>query len=54
MPLYKNREPIKVTAPVPPHMHERLMQCGWPGEEQRITLAPNAAAAEPAISKSSL
>jgi tRNA pseudouridine32 synthase / 23S rRNA pseudouridine746 synthase len=54
VPLYKNREPIKVTAPVPPHMHERLMQCGWPGEEQRITLAPNAALPEAAISKSSV
>ena len=24
VPLYKNREPIRVTAPVPPHMRERL------------------------------
>src|ERR1700689_3446002 len=31
VPLYKNRSPIQVTAPVPPHMKERLGQCGWPG-----------------------
>ena len=29
VPLYKNREPVRVTAPVPPHMHERLGACGW-------------------------
>ncbi len=33
VPLYKNREPIKVTAPVPAHMHERLKACGWSGED---------------------
>jgi tRNA pseudouridine32 synthase/23S rRNA pseudouridine746 synthase len=32
VPLYKNREPIRVTAPVPLHMHERLKACGWMGE----------------------
>jgi tRNA pseudouridine32 synthase/23S rRNA pseudouridine746 synthase len=34
VPLYKNRAPIGVTAPVPEHMHERLTDCGWPGEPQ--------------------
>jgi len=33
VPLYKNRAPVAVTAPVPPHMRERLRHCGWPGEE---------------------
>ncbi len=33
VPLYKNRTPIRVTAPVPPHMRERLAACGWQGEE---------------------
>ena len=33
VPLYKNRAPIRVTAPVPPHMRERLMSCGWLGED---------------------
>jgi tRNA pseudouridine32 synthase/23S rRNA pseudouridine746 synthase len=33
VPLYKNRAPINVTAPVPPHMKEWLAQCGWPGED---------------------
>ena len=32
VPLYKNRAPIEVTAPVPPHMQERLRACGWSGE----------------------
>ncbi len=29
VPLYKNREPIRVVAPVPEHMRERLAACGW-------------------------
>jgi tRNA pseudouridine32 synthase / 23S rRNA pseudouridine746 synthase len=29
VPISKNRDPVKVTAPVPPHMHERLSACGW-------------------------
>jgi tRNA pseudouridine32 synthase/23S rRNA pseudouridine746 synthase len=32
VPLYKNRAPIQVSAPVPLHMHERLRACGWMGE----------------------
>jgi tRNA pseudouridine32 synthase/23S rRNA pseudouridine746 synthase len=32
VPLYKNKAPVKVTAPVPPHMQARLKACGWPGE----------------------
>jgi tRNA pseudouridine32 synthase / 23S rRNA pseudouridine746 synthase len=32
VPLYKNRAPIGVTAPVPPHMQQLLRACGWPGE----------------------
>jgi tRNA pseudouridine32 synthase/23S rRNA pseudouridine746 synthase len=29
VPLYKNKDAIKVTAPVPQHMRERLSACGW-------------------------
>jgi tRNA pseudouridine32 synthase/23S rRNA pseudouridine746 synthase len=29
VPLYKNKDPIFVAAPVPKHMTERLAQCGW-------------------------
>jgi tRNA pseudouridine32 synthase/23S rRNA pseudouridine746 synthase len=36
VPLYKKREPIRVTAPVPPHMMARLQACGWTQD----TLAP--------------
>jgi len=32
VPLYKNRDPIKVTAPVPLAVQERLYACGWQGE----------------------
>jgi tRNA pseudouridine32 synthase/23S rRNA pseudouridine746 synthase len=36
VPLYKNREPISVIAPVPLHMHVRLQACGWPGETFKL------------------
>jgi tRNA pseudouridine32 synthase/23S rRNA pseudouridine746 synthase len=29
VPLYRNKPPIKVTAPAPAHMKERLRDCGW-------------------------
>ena len=29
VPLYKGRPPIRVVAPVPAHMRERLAACGW-------------------------
>ncbi|MGE0063777.1 MAG: RluA family pseudouridine synthase [Xanthobacteraceae bacterium] len=29
VPLYKNKDAIKVAAPVPEHMRERLAACGW-------------------------
>jgi tRNA pseudouridine32 synthase/23S rRNA pseudouridine746 synthase len=32
VPLYKKRDPIRVTAAVPPHMVEWLKACGWNGE----------------------
>ncbi len=32
IPLSKNKPPVRVTAPVPPHMRERLGLCGWGGE----------------------
>src|ERR1700761_7839684 len=34
VPLYKNRDPIRVAAPVAPHMKAILAQCGWPGEDE--------------------
>jgi tRNA pseudouridine32 synthase / 23S rRNA pseudouridine746 synthase len=36
VPLYKNRAPIRVSAPAPAHMRERLAQCGWRGEEENL------------------
>jgi tRNA pseudouridine32 synthase/23S rRNA pseudouridine746 synthase len=32
VPISKNTPPVVVTAPVPPHMRERLAACGWKGE----------------------
>jgi len=29
VPISKNRDPVRVTAPVPAHMHARLTACGW-------------------------
>jgi tRNA pseudouridine32 synthase/23S rRNA pseudouridine746 synthase len=29
VPISKNREAVRVAAPVPAHMRERLMACGW-------------------------
>jgi tRNA pseudouridine32 synthase/23S rRNA pseudouridine746 synthase len=56
VPLYKNRDPIRITAPVPLHMRERLTQCGWRGEKRAepTALAPDANPRDTAISKSSL
>ena len=36
VPLYKNRDPIKVMAPVPLTMQEHLYACGWQGEVFRL------------------
>jgi len=32
IPISKNKDPVRVTAPAPTHMHERLRACGWSGE----------------------
>jgi tRNA pseudouridine32 synthase/23S rRNA pseudouridine746 synthase len=32
IPISRNKEPVRVTAPAPEHMHERLRACGWNGE----------------------
>ena len=29
---FANKEPVRVVAPAPQHMHERLRACGWNGE----------------------
>jgi tRNA pseudouridine32 synthase / 23S rRNA pseudouridine746 synthase len=39
VPLYKNRAPIRVVAPVPDQIRERLIACGWDGE--RDVLSPH-------------
>lgn len=32
VPLSKNKPPVRVSAPVPPHLQERLKVCGWTGQ----------------------
>jgi tRNA pseudouridine32 synthase/23S rRNA pseudouridine746 synthase len=33
VPLAKNKPPVHAVAPVPGHMRERLLACGWDGRE---------------------
>ena len=40
VPLYKNRAPIRISAPVPQHMHAWLAQCGWEGEDTPAPVIP--------------
>ncbi len=49
VPLYKNRAPIRVVAPMPEHMRERLALCGWSGED---IVLPRATGAESGFNKS--
>jgi len=37
VPLYKNRAPIHVVAPIPAHMRAALTQCGWRDDEAAAT-----------------
>ena len=32
IPISKNKEPVRVVAPAPAHLQERLKACGWNGE----------------------
>lgn len=32
IPIYPTRDPVAVTAPVPPHMQAAMTACGWGGE----------------------
>jgi tRNA pseudouridine32 synthase / 23S rRNA pseudouridine746 synthase len=34
VPLYKNRAPIRVCAPVPPHIRAALTACGWEADRE--------------------
>jgi tRNA pseudouridine32 synthase/23S rRNA pseudouridine746 synthase len=38
VPLYKNRPPIRVIAPVPAHLREPLAACGW--QDEPVAAAP--------------
>jgi tRNA pseudouridine32 synthase/23S rRNA pseudouridine746 synthase len=46
VPLYKNKEPIRVTARVPPQMRAALTMCGWT-EEGEAAQSPNLTASPP-------
>jgi tRNA pseudouridine32 synthase / 23S rRNA pseudouridine746 synthase len=49
VPLYKNRPPVRVTAPVPEHMRMALARCGWRDKEEMgdHTAAPEINTASP-------
>ena len=32
IPIARSKDPVRVVAPAPEHMHERLRACGWQGE----------------------
>ncbi len=36
--MSKNKEPVRVVAPAPEHMRERLRACGWNGEWRALLL----------------
>jgi tRNA pseudouridine32 synthase / 23S rRNA pseudouridine746 synthase len=44
VPLYKNRAPIRVSAPVPRHMRATLAPCGWQTEHGAASALPGEAA----------
>ena len=46
VPLYKNREPVRVTAPLPPHMRDALTACGWTASGDAPVSTGGARAAE--------
>jgi tRNA pseudouridine32 synthase/23S rRNA pseudouridine746 synthase len=52
LPLAKNRAPVRVVAPVPPHMRERLVACGW-AADGGASSAPESLAQQPEISLAS-
>jgi tRNA pseudouridine32 synthase/23S rRNA pseudouridine746 synthase len=54
VPLYKNRPQIRVTAPLPLHMRERLAQCGWEQEEIILPRCASLREGENQFSKSSV
>ena len=40
VPISKNKPAVRVTAPLPAHMHERFKACGWNGEEEVLPRVP--------------
>lgn len=39
VPIFKNKPPVAIVAPVPAHMRELLAKCGWSGETNTIRSA---------------
>src|SRR3979411_3088307 len=40
IPISKNKDPVRVTAPAPAHLQERLRACGWNGEWVAVLSSP--------------
>jgi tRNA pseudouridine32 synthase/23S rRNA pseudouridine746 synthase len=39
VPISKNKEPVRVVAPVPPHMRALLAKCGWREEDAQAAIS---------------
>jgi len=37
VPLYKNRDPVRVIAPIPAHLRDNLIACGWDGNDVQVS-----------------
>src|SRR3981081_4185423 len=40
IPISRNKDPVRVIAPAPAHLQERLRACGWNGGEARLLSSP--------------
>jgi len=40
VPISKNKDPVRVTAPAPAHMRERLAACGWQQSDENSVTPP--------------
>lgn len=47
IPISRNKPPVRVVAPAPPHMAARLAACGWAGEDAPASRAAGVSTAAP-------
>jgi tRNA pseudouridine32 synthase/23S rRNA pseudouridine746 synthase len=39
IPISRNKDPVRVSAPAPVHLHKRLKACGWNGRDEQASSA---------------